>query len=691
MVVSLLVCGIISGIPGTLCPPSSAGDDSREAAKGADRPPAGEAVEKRMQKLRRQYREVASDYHRYVPPGRLPSPSRSVREMYVALAGLQLAKARDEYTNSNVHSKSSGIKKCLKLAESFLQAEDPEEIPRRIEHGKYIESAYLSRNDQSPQPYFVYIPSSYPQAKDTYPLMLGLHGWVPSTSRSNPCLLPSSFVEMAEQNDVLLALPHGRRNTDFKYVGEVDVLRVLREMKKFYKVDPDRVYLTGVSMGGVGAWQIGAHYPDKFAGIAPISAQTDWFRFWHEHFGFPPRHKISRHLRMLFQANNPVDLAPNFRNLYSYTQQARNGFLGAGHAERMQRRLEKLGAPYDMRITTSRLGHYMYQEEHTWKKVFEQLLTRERNAAPKQVQYKSFTPRYDGVYWVDGIRLQEWGKAAEVHAAYTGKGRIEIETRNVERVEIDPPAGWKKPEEYRIAWNRKEIQKSAEDFEKQGALLLSKSNREQGGSDKQAKTFLKSHKLSGPIPDAFRSAFVAVRGTSGTEKADKRNRRLARAFTRDWARYAEGRVKIVRDKDVTEKLMKNRNLVLFGASGTNTIIAELAPHLPLRIKQKHIKLPDGRTFSGDDVGVLMIYPNPLANGRYIVVYQGVHWGEGCSDNHIFDRLADFTIFTEESVDPGGINKYRAAGFFDQNWQYDPDLTDFNGSLRRDQAGANDED
>lgn len=38
-----------------------------------------------------------------------------------------------------------------------------------------------------------------------------------------------------------------------------------------YRVDTDRVYLTGVSLGGEGTWYLAAKYPDLFAAIAPIS------------------------------------------------------------------------------------------------------------------------------------------------------------------------------------------------------------------------------------------------------------------------------------------------------------------------------------------------------------------------------------------------------------------------------------
>jgi hypothetical protein len=48
------------------------------------------------------------------------------------------------------------------------------------------------------------------------------------------------------------------------------VLALLDEIQEKYRVDLDRVYLTGLSMGGYGTWSLGMKYPDRFAAIAPI-------------------------------------------------------------------------------------------------------------------------------------------------------------------------------------------------------------------------------------------------------------------------------------------------------------------------------------------------------------------------------------------------------------------------------------
>jgi predicted peptidase len=48
------------------------------------------------------------------------------------------------------------------------------------------------------------------------------------------------------------------------------LLALLDEIEVKYAVDTRRVYLTGISMGGFGTWNLGLNHPEKFAAIAPI-------------------------------------------------------------------------------------------------------------------------------------------------------------------------------------------------------------------------------------------------------------------------------------------------------------------------------------------------------------------------------------------------------------------------------------
>ena len=51
---------------------------------------------------------------------------------------------------------------------------------------------------------------------------------------------------------------------------EADLLHILDEVLSEYRADTDRVYLTGLSYGGFGTWDMAAAHPDRWAAIAPI-------------------------------------------------------------------------------------------------------------------------------------------------------------------------------------------------------------------------------------------------------------------------------------------------------------------------------------------------------------------------------------------------------------------------------------
>lgn len=52
----------------------------------------------------------------------------------------------------------------------------------------------------------------------------------------------------------------------------------LDDLLRRYPIDPDRVLLTGFSMGGFGAWQWALHDPDRFAALAPVAGSGFRFR-----------------------------------------------------------------------------------------------------------------------------------------------------------------------------------------------------------------------------------------------------------------------------------------------------------------------------------------------------------------------------------------------------------------------------
>jgi predicted esterase len=59
--------------------------------------------------------------------------------------------------------------------------------------------------------------------------------------------------------------------------GEQDILDAIDWAVSSFNIDPDRIYLTGFSMGGRGTYQIGLRNPDRFAAIAPLGPASDMY------------------------------------------------------------------------------------------------------------------------------------------------------------------------------------------------------------------------------------------------------------------------------------------------------------------------------------------------------------------------------------------------------------------------------
>jgi predicted esterase len=131
--------------------------------------------------------------------------------------------------------------------------------------------AYLSKVDSTYQPYRVFVPSGYDGAK-TFPLVIALHGMGGDENSYFDSYSNGLFKEEAERHGYLVACPKGRKPASM-YIGDAerDVLDVMAEMMRAYRIDPDRVYLTGHSMGGFGTLSVAMNHPELFAAIAPVA------------------------------------------------------------------------------------------------------------------------------------------------------------------------------------------------------------------------------------------------------------------------------------------------------------------------------------------------------------------------------------------------------------------------------------
>ena len=112
------------------------------------------------------------------------------------------------------------------------------------------------------------IPLTYQPAKD-YGLVVCLHG----AGFTGEAYLERWQARLGE--DYVLACPTTPMGAWFTRGAEELVLATIRSVQRRYHIDPDRIFLTGMSNGGIGTWVIGMHNAPLFAGIAPMASGLD--------------------------------------------------------------------------------------------------------------------------------------------------------------------------------------------------------------------------------------------------------------------------------------------------------------------------------------------------------------------------------------------------------------------------------
>jgi predicted esterase len=154
---------------------------------------------------------------------------------------------------------------------------------------EHVRTSALTRNDAwwaglrkhigltVPYAYFVDLPRDMmadPNKK--WPLILFLHGWAESGWDINR-IRKAGLVKMMGEGKQLPAIvvsPVRPAEPDNRW-NQYLLVQLLDEIEAKYNIDLDRVYVTGMSMGGRGAWRMGLFFPDRFAAIVPVSGVGD--------------------------------------------------------------------------------------------------------------------------------------------------------------------------------------------------------------------------------------------------------------------------------------------------------------------------------------------------------------------------------------------------------------------------------
>jgi predicted peptidase len=123
--------------------------------------------------------------------------------------------------------------------------------------------------------YLLFLPQGY--ATDSgrkWPLMLFLHGAGERGTDLRQVTVhgPPKIVKSRPDFPFILVSPQCTANQIWPTPA---LLKLLDEVQAKFHVDTNRVYVTGLSMGGYGTWDLGVTHPERFAAIAPVCGGGD--------------------------------------------------------------------------------------------------------------------------------------------------------------------------------------------------------------------------------------------------------------------------------------------------------------------------------------------------------------------------------------------------------------------------------
>ena len=141
--------------------------------------------------------------------------------------------------------------------------------------GQHVETGFLNRTvtvGGRVSRYQVYVPSEY-TTSTTWPVILFLHG---AGERGSDGLRQTSVgLAPAIRSDptrfpAIVVFPQVPEDSQWVGMPADVAMTALRQTQAEFHTDPDRVYLTGLSMGGHGTWYLAYRNPDVFAAVVPI-------------------------------------------------------------------------------------------------------------------------------------------------------------------------------------------------------------------------------------------------------------------------------------------------------------------------------------------------------------------------------------------------------------------------------------
>ncbi len=518
-----------------------------------------------------------------------------------------------------------------------------------------IVRGYRSKVDGSPQPYGLVIPADLDLSKPV-PLYVWLHGRNDKLADLQFIAERSSKPGQIRPDDAIVLHPFGRSCIGWKSTAEIDVFEAIDSVCDSYPIDRDRIVLMGFSMGGAGAWHIGAHYADQFAAVHAGAGFVDVKRYQKlSPEQYPPTYEQKMW--------NVYDVPKYVRNLFNLPVVAYSGevdkqkdaadFMAEAFRQEGHELVHLIGPGMGHKYDPAVLAEVM-QRMHA-------AVAEGRNPALRQLSLQTQTLRYPRMHWIEALELDRHWQDSRIDTRYTDDDRLVVVTRNIRKLRLEPP---EQPKQLMIDGQAVLVSDGPLVYERDGETWVPA--RPLGGGQLR-----KRPGLQGPIDDIFLEPFLVVVPTGDSSpQIDRWVAFELEHFRKRWKNVYRGEPRTVRDVDLKPSDCEKYHLICWGDPRSNSILREVASRLPIRWVDADFTL-GGHRCDRDICIPLAIYPNPLNPRKYLVLNSGPTHREAHDRTNSLQnpKLGDWAIvdvrLAPDAEHPGRVV---AAGFFDECWQ-----------------------
>jgi len=544
----------------------------------------------------------------------------------------------------------------LLMAVAFFMISSNNAGAQRLKPGPQ-DLSFFSSVDETDQPYAIYIPKNFDESKK-YPLVVFLHGaWSnhrlglrrafgqgnfqgadfikPGNIPVETDLESTRYFPELKDVDYIVAAPYARGTAGYQGIPEQDVYEMLDDIKSRFLIDEDRVYLTGLSMGGGGTLWLSLTRPDIWAAIAPVCPAAP---------------------------DGSADLETNLSNLPVHLFIGDKDFLYKAALD-WKAKLEAVTPRFNF-VEYPGIGHNSWEYAYKDGFIFDWFLQFVRDMFPQQVKFSTRWFKYNKAYWVKFDNLTP-GNLAKIDAKFTGTNDIEITTGGLDAftLSLAGHSMFNSAQKAAVKLDGKSFS-----FKTSDAVSFMKVNGAWTNKKFSPGLTAKQTNAEGPLSEAVSSNHVYVYGTGGNPSQEEMAARRAQAVSvADWTGMG-GRImtfpRVISDKQIRQSDYETSNLILFGTRETNAIIEKFADKLPVQLKAD-VK----------DYGLVYIFP---LNNHYVLVNSGLPWWTPAKQTtpggmafmgskvEALKKFHDFVLFKETS------DNIISQGSFDNNWNLPAD-------------------